>query len=190
MNKAVFIDRDGTINVEVDYLRSVDKLVLIDKAAEALKLLKDSGFLVIIITNQSGIARGYFSEEDLGLLHDELLKRLNINGQALVDDIYFSPFHTDGTIEKYTKDSDCRKPAAGMVIKAKEKYNIDLESSYMIGDSFADMKLAENAGLKSFLVKTGYGEKTYEKCKDENVIPYRYVKNIYEASEIITGINN
>ncbi len=189
MNKAVFIDRDGTINVEVDYLSSADKLVLIENAAAALKLLKDAGFLVIIVTNQSGIARGYFTEEDLGTIHDELLKNLNKNGQDLIDDIYFSPYHTEGTVEKYTKDSDCRKPATGMVMKAKVKFNIDLESSYMIGDSFADMKLAQNAGLKSFLVKTGYGEKTYEKCKEENVIPFRYVKDIYEASEIITGIN-
>ena len=189
MNKAVFVDRDGTINVEVDYLNSVEKLELIDKAAEALKLLKDSGYLVIIITNQSGIARGYFSEEDLQVIHDELIKRLVVNdGQRLVDDIYFSPFHTDGIIEKYTKESDCRKPATGMVMKAKEKYNIDLNSSFVIGDSFADMMLAENAGMKSILVKTGYGVKTYEKCIEVKVTPFKYVENIYEAAKIISSL--
>lgn len=190
MNKAVFIDRDGTLNVEVDYLSFVKDLVLIDKAADALKLLKDSGYLVIIITNQSGIARGYFTEDDLEEIHKELKKRLRIDDEELIDDIYFSPFHTEGKIEKYTKQSDCRKPGTGMVLKAAEKYEIDLAKSFVIGDSYADMMLAENAGMKGFLVRTGYGEKTYKQCTEEGVLPYRYVSSIYEASLEISNFKN
>ncbi|CAN5539518.1 N/A [soil metagenome] len=191
MNKAVFVDRDGTINVEVDYLSSVNDLVLIDKALDALKLLKDSGYLIIVVTNQSGIARGYFTEDDLELIHNELKSRLTIeknSEKSLIDDIYFSPFHSEGSVDKYTKNSECRKPGTGMILKAAAEHEIDLAASFMIGDSFADMQLAENAGMKSFLVKTGYGKKTYEKCIESGIIPFRYVNSIFEASEIISKI--
>ena len=185
MNKAIFLDRDGTINYDVGYLSEIKDISIFDGVIPSLKSLKETGFLNLIITNQSGIARGYFTESDLCILHDEFKRLLTIDGLPLIDDIFFSPFHIDGKINEYTKICNTRKPGTGMIDSAAKKYNIDLSKSYFIGDSLVDMQCAENAGLKKILVKTGYGLNTIEKCKEMNIGIDFIAEGISEASEYI-----
>lgn len=185
MNKAIFLDRDGTINYDVGYLSEIKDINIFDGAIPSLKSLKETGFLNLIITNQSGIARGYFTESDLCILHDEFMRLLTIDGLPLIDDIFFSPFHIDGKINEYKKICNTRKPGTGMIDAAAKKYNIDLSKSYFIGDSLVDMQCAENAGLKKILVKTGYGLNTIEKCKEMNIGIDFIAEGISEASEYI-----
>ena len=166
MKKAIFIDRDGTINFDVGYLSKIEDIFIFDGVAESLKSLKESGFLNLVITNQSGIARGYFTESDLKYIHCEFDRQLTKDGLKLIDDIFFSPYHIEGKIQEYTKDSNTRKPGTGMIEEAVNKYNIDLSDSYFIGDSIVDMQCAENAGIKKILVKTGYGAGTIQKCEE------------------------
>ena len=164
MNKAVFLDRDGTLNYDVGYLSKLEDIYIFEGVVDSLKKLKDSGFLNIIITNQSGIARGYFNLSNLKTIHEKFLNILSYNGECLIDDIFFSPYHKDGIVEEFTKESACRKPGIEMIEKAVRKFDIELSKSYYIGDSLADMQCAKNAGLKKILVKTGFGLKTLNEC--------------------------
>ena len=187
MNKAVFLDRDGTINEEVNYLSNSEDLKLYPNTITALQTFKSLGFLNIIITNQSGIARGYFSEEDLSKIHSDLKNLLTDDktGIALIDDIFYSPYHPDGIIEKYKLHSEDRKPETGMIHKAVNKFNINSGESFFIGDSFADMQCAENAGLKKILVKTGYGNKDHERCKEAGIDIEYIADDLFDASKHI-----
>lgn len=191
MSKAVFLDRDGTINEEVNYLSNSSDLKLYPNTIAALLTLRSLGFLNIIITNQSGIARGYFSEEDLNKIHTDL-KILLTNektGLTLIDDIYFSPYHPDGIIDKYKKQSEDRKPETGMIRKAVKKFNINSRESFFIGDSFPDMQCAENAGLSKILVKTGYGLRDYDKCIEEGIEIDYYAEDLFDASQHIKNLS-
>jgi D-glycero-D-manno-heptose 1,7-bisphosphate phosphatase len=185
MNRAVFLDRDGTINSEVGYLSGKDQIQILDGVPEALNLFKESGFLNIIITNQSGIARGYYTEKELEEIHLEFMNILRKNGKLLIDGIYYSPYHPEGTVEKFTRISNCRKPGTGMIEAAVKNHNIDLRKSFLIGDSLADMQCAENAGIRKILVLTGYGKKTAEECKKTGIIPDFTAENIGDAAEYI-----
>ncbi len=108
----------------------------------------------------------------------------------LIDDIFYSPFHTEGVIEKYRSQSDDRKPNTGMIRKAQTKHRIELEESFLIGDSFTDMKCAENSGLKKILVRTGYGKDEYARCQNEDIEIDYFAKDIYDASHYIEKINS
>jgi D-glycero-D-manno-heptose 1,7-bisphosphate phosphatase len=185
MKKAVFLDRDGTINFDVGYLSKINDISIFEGVTTSLKSLKDLGFLNLIITNQSGIARGYFSEKDLLELHNEFKRQLTIDGMSLIDDIFYSPFHKDGKIEQYTKDCSTRKPGTGMIKEAAIKFNLDLSESYFIGDSLVDMQCAKNAGLKKILVKTGYGLKTIAECREMNIEIEYIAEGIADASKYI-----
>lgn len=194
MNKALFLDRDGTILKEVEgtsketlgYLIDVQKVELIDGAADAIALARKLGYKIIIITNQSAIARGWLTEETLELINNKMYSLLlESNHGAKIDALYYSPYHTDGVVEKYSIEHISRKPGTGMILEAKEKFDIDTGSSYMIGDSFSDMQTGINAGLKNILVKTGYGEMAYKKCLDENVKIDFIAYNLYDAVRFI-----
>jgi len=150
--KAIFLDRDGVINVEVSYLSDPADFKFIEGSIKALKILKRKRYLLIVITNQAGIARGYFSEKRLKQIHDKMEYILKENNIQL-DDIYFCPHHPD-----FTGPCDCRKPNPGMLLKAQKKHNIDLKLSYMVGDTLSDIKTGMNVGCKTVLVLTGYGE--------------------------------
>lgn len=147
MNKAVFLDRDGTINVDTAYLYKPEDFVWIDGAKEAVKYARDMGYLAIIITNQSGVARGYFTEDDIKALHnfinDELQK---INTK--IDAFYYCPHHPEAIIEKYKLECNCRKPKSGMLLQAAKDYNIDLSSSFVFGDKERDILAGKNIGVK------------------------------------------
>lgn len=156
--RAIFLDRDGTINVLNGFVSKAEDLKLYDGVIEAVKRINDSGALAIIISNQPVIARGECSFEELENIHNKLKTLLGRNG-AFVDDIFYCPHHPDkgfeGEVESLKFDCECRKPKTGMIEKAVEKYNIDLDKSYMVGDSTMDLEMAKNAGIKSVLVKTG-----------------------------------
>ncbi len=170
--KAIFLDRDGVINKEVKYLSDPNNFEFIEGSIEALKILKQKGFLLIIITNQAGIARGIFTDETLKLIHNKMIKRLKQVGIKL-DDIYYCPHHPD-----FTGPCACRKPNPGMIFKAKLKYNIDLTNSYMIGDTLKDIKTGIAAACKTVLVLTGYGKE--EQKNIGSIKPDMIFKNLKE----------
>jgi D-glycero-D-manno-heptose 1,7-bisphosphate phosphatase len=158
-NTAVFLDRDGTINEEVGYLDSLAKLKLYDNTAEALRLINESGMKAIVITNQSGVARGYFTEKFVRDVHAHIQKILREKG-AFIDAFYYCPHHPTEGIPLYRQTCTCRKPEAGMVIQASDRLNIDLKHSYIVGDMLKDIQIAGRVGAKGILVKTGYGMNT------------------------------
>lgn len=149
--KAVFLDRDGTIVVHVPYLSSPEQLELLPHAVEGIRLFKDHGYLIIVVTNQSGVARGYFDEKSLMQVHDKL-KKILIKENAEVDDIYYCPHYDEGIVEQYRVRCDCRKPRPKMLFDAAKQYNIDLSQSIMIGDSEVDVLVGKEAGCKSVLI--------------------------------------
>lgn len=150
-NKAIFLDRDGVINEEVSYLSNPDDFKFIDGSIKALKILKNLGYLLIVITNQAGIARGYFTDEILQQIHQKMQKTLETNDISL-DDIFYCPHHPD-----FTGTCECRKPLPGMILNATKKHDILLEKSYMVGDTLKDIETGYNAKCKTVLVMTGYG---------------------------------
>jgi D,D-heptose 1,7-bisphosphate phosphatase len=185
MAKAVFLDRDGTINKEVNYLTEIHQIEFIPGVQLALSLLKSLGFLNIIITNQSAVARGFLTEEKLGDLHGEFYSRLALDGKSLIDDILYSPYHSDGIIEKFKTESICRKPNTGMIVKAMLRHSLDLSESFFIGDSYSDMICAQNAGITKILVLTGYGAETRQKCAEKKITVEYIAQDLPDAARFI-----
>ena len=180
MKKAIFLDRDGTINVEKDYIYKSEDLVFEEGSIEALKTFKNLGYILIVVSNQSGIARGYFTEADLNIFNNNMNEILKKNGVEITE-FYCCPHHPDG-IGKYKKVCECRKPNNKMIEDAIEKYNIDRAKSYMIGDKISDIGAGLKSNLKTVLVKTGYGLKDMEKIdKNETLI----CENLKDFSEIL-----
>jgi len=180
--RAVFIDRDGTINVERDYLFRPEEFVFVPGAPDAIRLLREAGFRVVVVTNQSGIARGYYDEAAMHRLHrhmDELLAREG----AAVDAYYHCPHHPDGTVDAYRTVCDCRKPLPGMLEQAARELHLDLAASYIIGDKLADVEAGRAAGCRPVLVETGYG--VTEKLKLTTDVPV--FASIVEAARWIAG---
>ena len=174
-NKAIFLDRDGVINEEVSYLSSPNDFRFIDGSIEALKILKSLGYLLIVITNQAGIARGYFTEETLQQIHQKMIKGLKSKNFSL-DDIYYCPHHPN-----YTGPCECRKPKPGMILDAAKKYDIALEQSYMIGDTLKDIETGFNAKCKTVLLLTGYGRE--EEKKINKIKPNLICENLLDFAE-------
>lgn len=156
MNKAVFLDRDGTLIEYVPYLRSPDQVELMPGGAEALQRLKKLNFLLVVATNQSGVARGYFGESSVEKVHDRIRELLSREG-VQIDAFYFCPH---GPAGEGFRECSCRKPAPGMGLKAAEDLDLDLKKSWMIGDSLCDLEFGLNMGCRSILVRTGRGKKT------------------------------
>lgn len=143
---AAFFDRDGVINVDTGYIGSVERFELIEGAAAALAACRAAGLLVFVVTNQSGIARGYFDETAVESVHRHMLTVLAREG-AVIDDIRVCPHHVDGLVVEYRRECDCRKPKAGMILDLVAKWNVDVERSFMVGDKESDMQAAAAAGL-------------------------------------------
>jgi D-glycero-D-manno-heptose 1,7-bisphosphate phosphatase len=165
MNRAVFIDRDGTISEEVGYINHLSRFRLFPYSAAALKQLHENGYLAIVITNQAGVARGYFSEEMVQAIHKQMTQDLETSG-ARLDAIYYCAHHPSVGGPPYQLDCDCRKPKPGLLLRAARDYDIDLANSWMVGDRYSDIELAANAGVKSALVLSGYGRGEWEHQRD------------------------
>lgn len=181
MKKAIFLDRDGTINIEKDYLHKIEELEFEKNAIKALQIFKKLGYILIVVTNQSGIARSYFSEEDLHKFNEEMNNILKEN-EAGIDEFYFCPHHPEKGIGIYKKNCECRKPNNKLIEEAIEKYNIDRSQSYMVGDKFSDIQAGIKSKLKTILVKTGYGKKEQDKINKSKTL---VCENLGEFSEIL-----
>jgi len=174
---AVFLDRDGTINEEVQYLSRPEEVRLLPGAADALRLLKEHGFKRIIVSNQSGVARGYFSEKEVAEVHTRLLALL-ANEKSGVEGIYHCSHGPE-------EGCSCRKPKSGLVKKAEREHHLDLSRSYVVGDKVSDVALARNLGLKAVLVLTGYGKQALQELREGEVIPDHVAEDLCEAAHWI-----
>jgi D-glycero-D-manno-heptose 1,7-bisphosphate phosphatase len=157
MQRAVFLDRDGTISEEAGYINHIDRFRLYPCAAGAIQKLNAAGWRTILITNQSGIARGYFPEALIGEIHSKLEAELAKSG-AYLDAIYYCPHLAGGRVPEYSISCDCRKPKIGMLLKAAEQFQLDLSSSFVIGDKYVDIETAHRAGARGVFVLSGYGK--------------------------------
>ncbi len=184
-NRALFLDRDGTIIVETNYLSSVRDLRLIRGTARALNRDRRAGFKIVIISNQAGVAKGYFTEREVMTVNKELLKRLK-RGGVTVDGVYYCPHHPEGVNPAYTRKCECRKPGIELLKRAARSLNLDLGKSYLIGDRSSDIEAGKNAGCHTVLVRTGYGNAELKKMQEcREVLPDSTAGNIGEAVEII-----
>lgn len=176
---AVFMDRDGTITEEMGYLKEPEKLRLIPRSSEAIRSLNEKEILAIVVSNQSGVARGYFTERTVKKIQSKL-KRLLKKEEAYLNGIYYCPHHPEFGPPKYRKDCNCRKPKPGMLLKAAKRFNLDLKKCYVIGDKVDDIKLARNVGAKGILILTGYGQKSSKRVKPDHT-----AKDLYHAVQWI-----
>ena len=181
MEKVIFLDRDGTLNVEVNYLHRKEDLVLLPRVPEALKAFKDQGYKLVVITNQAGVARGYYTEDDVRELHRYMNELLAEQG-AEIDAFYYCPHHPEHGIGKYKIQCHCRKPETGMFEMAEQDFDVDKASSWMIGDKLIDIEAGRNYGVRTVLVGTGYGAGVHEEQKKKGDFPYDlYANDLLEA---------
>ena len=159
--RAVFMDRDGTISEEVGYVNHPARYRVFPYSAEAVRLLNEAGWLAILVTNQAGVARGYFTEDLINAVHDVLKLELKGRG-ARLDAIYYCAHHPTVGDAPYRFDCDCRKPKPGLIHRAAAEFDIDLGRSWMIGDRYSDIELARNASVRSAFVMSGYGRGEWE----------------------------
>ncbi len=188
LRPAVFLDRDGTLVEEVGYMNHLDRARLYPWAARAIRELNRAGLLVFVTTNQSGVGRGYFTEALVRQVHRKIAREL-VARQAHVDGFYFCPHHPQATVKAYRKNCRCRKPSIGMLEDAARRFRVDLESSYVVGDSYRDMQLGFNAGARTVMVLTGYGLGEYEHHRKRWVRkPDLIVENLWEGvKKILAG---
>ncbi|MGI8951301.1 MAG: D-glycero-alpha-D-manno-heptose-1,7-bisphosphate 7-phosphatase [Chitinophagaceae bacterium] len=188
LNKAIFIDKDGTLINDVPYNVNPQLITISNNVIEGLKLLKDQNFLFIVISNQSGVVRGFFKQKDLEKVNkkiSELLKAHNV----FIDAFYYCPHHPEGKIKKYAVNCDCRKPAPGLILKAANDFNINLTSSWMIGDILNDIEAGNSAGCKTILINNG---NETEWLLNEKRKPFFISQHFKQAAEIIISeqLNN
>jgi len=162
MKKAIFLDRDGTLNVDVGYLHQLKDLELFPWTVDALRLLQRAGYELIIVTNQSGLARGMITPGFVEICHAEMRTRLQAGGTDL-DGLYYCPHHPDGSVKGLDIDCRCRKPSPGMIEDAVRDRGIDPASSWVIGDKWLDVQLGHAVGARSILVRTGWGAEQEER---------------------------
>lgn len=151
--KAVFLDRDDTIIEDPGYISSPDQVKLIPGAAQAISDLRKLGYKLIVVSNQSGIARGIITEHAIGRIHEKL-KELLAQNSAYLDRIYYCPYHPDGAVRKFRRESDLRKPKPGMLLNAAKEMDIDLKDSWMIGNAYRDIAAGKSAGCRTILIKS------------------------------------
>ena len=178
MKKAIFIDRDGTLIQEVSYLRMLEDIRFTPRAAEALRTFQNLGYLNIVITNQSAVARGLLSPKTVNKIHQKL-KAMAKDEEAVIHDVFYCPHLPEGRVAEFATDCDCRKPRIGLLERAAKKHKIDLHQSLLIGDKLIDMELGKNAGVRTILVLTGFGSQTKEQWQD----PVESFANLFEFSK-------
>lgn len=162
MKRAIFLDRDGTINVDVGYLHRLEDLELFPWAADSLRLLKRAGYVLVVVTNQSGVARGMIDPGFIQVCHDEMRRRLQPAGADL-DALYYCTHHPLGSVKEFAVDCRCRKPMPGMIEDAARDLGIDPRQSWVVGDKWLDVNLGRAVGARSILVRTGWGAEQEQK---------------------------
>jgi D-glycero-D-manno-heptose 1,7-bisphosphate phosphatase len=185
MKPAVFLDRDGTINEQMGYINHIDRFHLLEGVTDAIRRLNIAGIPVVVVTNQSGLARGYFPESLLQEVHQKM-ELLLADGNAHVDGIYVCPHHPEAREARFRIDCDCRKPKNGLFVRAAREMELDLANSYVVGDRWSDLKAAASCGARGILVLTGYGRGDYEYIGPRQQIQPHYVaENLQEAVDWI-----
>lgn len=183
---AVFLDRDGTLTEEVGYLNHESRLRLIPGAAEAVRRVNDAGLLAVLVTNQAGVARGWFAEPLIARVHDLLRTLLHREAGARLDAIFYCPHHPESGEPPYRQDCDCRKPRPGMLHRARRELGIDLARSYLVSDQYKDVAMGVREGLTSVLVLTGYGRGQHEyQSQGWEEIPHHVAADVVEAIDWI-----
>lgn len=176
---AVFLDRDGVINEEVNYLSEPEQLQILPTVAQAITQLNQQSIPVIVITNQAGVARGYFPESQVSLVNRALSQLLALEN-AKIDGFYYCPHHPIAGVGQYLQDCNCRKPNPGMILKAAQDFNLDLSQCILVGDKKSDIIAGARAGCQTILVQTGYGEVEWANWS-ESVYPDYISANLQEA---------
>ena len=190
MNKAIFLDRDGTINVEKHYLHKIEDFEFLPGVIEGLRLLQEEGFLLIIITNQSGIGRGYYKEEDFLALNAWMLDALKENEVTIIK-TYYCPHLPDAKIEKYHKVCSCRKPSLGMYEQAIKEFDIDLSRSFAIGDKIRDCSICEKTDCRGFLISNNEKAEIIKGVQEGAYRSVLYATTFLEcAKEILNKANS
>jgi len=188
-NRAIFLDRDGTLNEEDGYITSPEQFRLYNFAAEAVRLINQSGWKAIVLTNQSGVARDYFTEATLIEIHERMKESLRLQG-ARIDAIYYCAHHPDYGSPPYRLDCDCRKPKPGLTERAARDFNLDLNRCYAIGDRYRDIEAGHAAGARSVMVMTGFGRGEYETERQRwPRQPDHVAEDLLEAVKWILGID-
>lgn len=172
---AVFLDRDGVLTKEKSYICTVKDMEIFSYAGECIQQIKNKGYYAIIVTNQSGIARGLFTEDDIQKMH------LYLKQETGVDAVYYCPHHPEGKIQKYRKICQCRKPETGMIEQACRDYSIDMDKSFMVGDRAGDIIAGQRMGLKTILLESGYGSKRLE----ADVKPDYFLKDLRMVADML-----
>lgn len=180
MRPAVFLDRDGTVNIEAGYIHELENLNLIPGAAEAIRSLNQHKIPVVLVTNQSGPARGYYPESWVHQLHERLVQLLAAEG-AHLDKIYYCPHLPDGSVAAYSGPCACRKPEPGMLLTAAQELELDLSRSFMIGDKATDVEVGQRVGAKTILLTSGYGQQVLDGTYQHPVTPDHICDTLLEA---------
>ena len=182
--KAIFLDRDGTINVEKDYLYKIEDFEFLPGVIDGLKLLQEAGYLLIIITNQSGIARGYYKEEDCQKLNSWMLETLKDHGVE-IPTVYYCPHHPAAKVEKYRIDCQCRKPKLGLYEQAIMDFDLDVDACYAIGDKIRDCAICSTTGCHGYLIADNEKEDLIKAVKHGEYSQVKYAGSLYEAAREI-----
>lgn len=181
MNKAIFLDRDGTINVEKNYLYKVEDFEFLPRVIDGLKLLQEAGFLLVIITNQSGIGRGYYKEEDFKKLNDWMINTLKEHGVNIAH-VYYCPHLPNASINDYRLDCDCRKPKLGMFLQAVNDYNLEFGNCYAIGDKLRDCEVCKSTDCQGFLIGNNEKAEVISDVKAHLVKNVEYCNDLYDCA--------
>ena len=181
---AVFLDRDGTINEQMGYINHLSRFQLLPGVGRAIERLNQAGWPVVVVSNQSGVARGYFPPDLVEEVHDLMVELLSRDG-ARLDGIYYCPHHPRAELDDFRRECNCRKPRTGLFEQAALDLNLDLSESYVVGDRSSDLKAGRNIGAKSILVLTGYG-----RGELEYVLPRKGVKPDFVAETLNDAVDH
>jgi len=182
MRRAVFLDRDGTLNEEMGYVNHVSRLRMLPGAAEAVRLLNSAGWAAVVVSNQSGVGRGYFPERVLTEVEEAMVNDLAAGG-ARLDALYYCLHHPEAKLAAYRRRCECRKPQPGLIRRAAQELDLDLARSWLIGDRLLDIETAHGAGVRGVLVLTGYG-----RGEHEHLLPASTVQPDHVAEDVLEAV--
>ncbi len=179
--KAAFVDRDGTLITDQDFLTREENIEILPQTVEAIKLLRELGYLVVVVSNQSGVARGHLTEQRVFEINEEVFRRLEEH-DARPDLFFYCPHHPDATVKEYRLECECRKPAPGMIKMAQQIIDIDIANSVSIGDKLSDVQLCQNLGGRGILVLTGYGTSERDRIESSGIRPDFIADTVLDAA--------